>query len=334
MWRTIDLVLRFIYVAAVPAMLPLVNGIMPIAGLLVGTGIATIVALIGHEVWRARVERIKYAGRVLGGFGRLGEFYARFPPKPLVYYIVYPVLLPVILFMRIPRTEFFLYRRVNAIAGIVIVGTGTWDYFEHWRPELTFAQFAGATLGVFILQLFVTFMFVMPIVTTLVELRQRRRIRLIWILSILMVASAAYGTFAVRHQRTMSIMTWMRLEERTKYARDALIECVKNREATTRECLLKDRELRAMAEALEAAADALDRAPNDADRALAVAREKLGAYYKPDEADAFRLMRDGDLYIVYARYARKPAIWVGEQKGKWIIHARDLPAALRKRLGV
>ena len=31
----------------------------------------------------------------------------------------YPVLLPVILFMRIPRAEFFLYRRMNAIAAIV-----------------------------------------------------------------------------------------------------------------------------------------------------------------------------------------------------------------------
>src|SRR5438552_4091833 len=98
MWRTIDLVLRFAYVAAVPFLLPIINLIMPITGLLIGTGIATAIALVGSEVWRARVERIKYLGRALGGMGRLGEFYARFPPKPLVYYILYPLLLPVILF--------------------------------------------------------------------------------------------------------------------------------------------------------------------------------------------------------------------------------------------
>src|SRR5512135_2493471 len=219
MWRAIDLVLRCVYVAAVPFLLPLINMIIPIAGLLIGTGIATVIAVVGSERWRARVETLRYLGRPLGGFGRIGEFYARFPPKPLVYYILYPLLLPVVLFMRVPRREFLLYRKLNAITMVVIAATGAYDYFEHWRPELTLTQFAGATLGAFILQLLVTFMFVMPIVTTLVELRQHGRTRVLSVLVVLMVASAVYGAIRARHARTMSIMTWMRLQERTKYAR-------------------------------------------------------------------------------------------------------------------
>ena len=334
MWRTIDLVLRFVYVALVPFLLPIINEIMPIAAILVGTGIATTIALVGSERWRARVETIKYIGRPLGGFGRLGDFYARFPPKPLFYYILYPLLLPVILFMRVPRREFFLYRKLNAITFIVIAATGTYDYFEHWRPELTFSQFAGAALGVFILQLFVTFMFIMPIVTTLVELRQRRRTRVLWALGAIMLATTVFGAIQARHSRTMSIMTWLRLEERTKYARAELKQCEKDHPDQIRECLMKDPQLLALAKGLEAVIKSEHDDPRDDDAALAAAHEKISEYYKPDEAAAFRLAASGKILVVYARYARKKAIWLGITKGKFVIKPEDLDDRLRRILGL
>ena len=331
MWRTIDLVLRFAYVAAVPALLPVINEMMPIAALLVGTAIATVIALVGSEVWRAKVERIPYAGRVLGNMGNLGEFYARFPAKPLVYYIVYPILLPFVLFLRVPRREFFLYRKMNAITMIVIAITGAWDYFKHWRPELTFAQFAGATIGVFILQLLVTFMFVMPIVTTLVELRQRRKTKVLWTLAALMFASAIYGGAMARHQRTMSIMTWMRLEERTKFARAALKECEKEHPDQTRTCVRHDPQLRALADALEVVVKTDFK---DDEAGLAAARDKLGEYYKPDEAAAFRLRQMDDALVIYARYAHNKAIWLGVAKGHFLTKSEQLPTERwRKLLG-
>jgi len=331
MLRTIDLVLRFVYVAAVPFLLPVINEIMPIQALLIGTGVATVIALVGSEVWRSHVERIPYAGKVLGNMGNLGEFYARFPPKPLVYYIVYPLLLPVILFLRVPRREFFLYRKMNAITIIVIVITGTYDYFEHWRPELSFAKFAGATIGVFIMQLLVTFMFIMPIVTTLIELRQRRKIKVLWLLAVLMLGSAIYGGIMARHQRTMSIMTWFRLEQRTKYAYAELKECEKEHPDQIRTCVRHDPQLRALADGLEVVIK--NDFPDD-ETALAAAREKLLEYYKTDEANAFRIRRIDDVLVIYARYARKKAIWLGVAKGHFLTKPEQLPTdRLRKFLG-
>jgi hypothetical protein len=334
MWRTIDLVLRFGYVAIVPFLLPVIHLIMPITGLLIGTGIATVIAIIGSEVWRARVERLRYVGRVLGGFGRLGDFYARHPPKPLFYYIFYPVLLPVILVRRIPRTEFFLYRKLNALAMVIIAGTGAYDYFEHWRPELSLTQFAGAAIGVFILQMFVTFMFIMPIVTTLVELRQRRHTRVLSVLVLLMIATGGFGVYRARKVRQMSILTWMRLEERTKFARAELRQCEKDHPDQVRDCVFKNPQTQALAQGLEAVLKSEQDDPRDDDAALEAAHEKISEYYKPDEAAAFRLVAADKVLVVYAKHPGKKAIWLGLTKGKFIIKPEELPARLRKLLEV
>jgi hypothetical protein len=334
MWRTIDLVLRYVYVAGVPFLLPTINLVMPITGLLIGTGVASAFALVGSEVWRARVEKIKYLGRAHGGMGRLGEFYARFPPKPLVYYIFYPLILPVILFMRIPRAEFFLYRRLNALAAIIIAATGAYDYFDHWRPELTLRQFAAATLGMFIMQMLVTFMFIMPIVTTLVELRQRRRTRVLWLLAVLMLATGTLGAIGAHKQHTMTIMTWMRLQERTKFARSELRDCEQAHPDGVRDCVHKDPQIRALANALEAVIKSDEQDLHDDDAAIAVMQDKLAEYYKPDEAAAFRLAAGPQILVVFARYPHRKAIWLGATKGRFLTKPEQLPAPLRKLLGV
>ena len=109
--RTIDLVLRLIYVTLAPLMLAPLAAVLPITGTLVGVGIATVVALIGGDRWHHAVDRIPVVGRVLGGMSKLGDFYREHPAKPLVFYIVYPLLLPILLFRPVPRRELALYRK-------------------------------------------------------------------------------------------------------------------------------------------------------------------------------------------------------------------------------
>jgi hypothetical protein len=298
--------------------------------MLIGVGAATAIALVGSERWYARVERLPYLGRALRGLGRLGAFYDRHPPKPLLFYVFYPLLLPVVLFRPVPRAELLLYRRVSAIAIIAIVATGTWDYFAHWRPELTCLQFAGTMVGVFVIELVATFLLVMPVVTTLVLLRAHGRMRTLALLVAIAIGTAVFGVHEAHHRRAMSIMTWFRLDERTHAARAELRACVQAHPDGVRDCVHHDRALRALADALDAArASAGDR-----DAALAAARDKLAEYYKPDEADAFRLLGDDDVLVVYARYARKPAIWLGNGGGHWLVHPQDLPEGLRRALGI
>jgi hypothetical protein len=327
MWAAIDLTLRFVYVALVPFLLPFINLLMPITGLLIGTGIATAVALIGSDVWLARVERIPFAGKLLAGLARLGAFYREHPPKPLVYYIFYPILLPVIVLFRVPRREFLLYRKLNAVTIVVVVATGAWDYVRHWRPELTFAQFAGATFVMFVFQMVVTFMFVMPIVTTLIAFRLRARTTTLSVLVVCMVATGAWGAYDAHRSHAMSIMTWTRLEERTKYARVRMIMCEMAHPDGIERCIVRDPELRAMADALKAAHGA-----KSVDDALDLAHDKLASFYKPDEAAAFRIVELRGQLVLFAQRGHKPAIWLGYYKNRFLIHPDQLTPELQRKL--
>lgn len=327
MWGGFDLALRFVYVALVPFLLPFINLFMPITGILAGTAVATTIALVGSDVWRAKVESVRYVGRFLGGMGKLGDFYRQHPPKPLVYYVLYPLLLPVVLFLRVPRRELLLYRKLNVLALVIVVATGAYDYVKHWRPELTFAQFFSATLAVTIMQMFVTFMLITPIVTTLVLLRERGHRRTLAALMTLMLATAAYGIYATRHARTMTFTTWLRLEERTRYARISMIQCEMVHPDRLESCLGHDAELRTLADALRAV-----RTATSYQDALAAAHDKLTKYYKPDEAAAFRLYARDGLYVLFAHYGHKPAIWLGWSNKHYLIYPHQLPANLRRTL--
>ncbi len=336
MWRTVDLVLRFIYLVAAPALLTLLASVFPLTGTLVGAGIATVVALIGGDRWHAAVDRVPVLGRVLGGMARLGEFYREHPPKPLVYYIFYPVLLPVILAMKVPRREFTLYRKVNAIALVVIVAGGALDYYRHWQPELGFGLFLGSMFTGFILQLLVMFALVMPIVTTLIMLRLRGQTRTLYGLLAIILACGALGAWASHHRKdAVPFSTWTRLEYRTVTAFRDQARC----EARTRErgaCIKDNRALAALIEGLDAAEVSLLSHPSDQEAALAAARSRIGMYYKPDETRAFQLYSKDQVLIEYVRNGKQPPLAIGYDYAakKGLFKLADFPADAKQLLGL
>src|SRR5262245_5086661 len=128
----IDLALRFVYVAFVPFVPGLAASRVPSGGVVGGTAVGTAVALIGRRRWHAHVDRLPLVGRVLGGFGRLGEYYAEHPPRPLLYYVLYPALFPYWLFVKHARAELVLYRRLSLITMLILAITGIVDYFRKW----------------------------------------------------------------------------------------------------------------------------------------------------------------------------------------------------------
>ena len=330
-WRTIDLALRVVYVALAPFALAILRMFMPITGALIGTGLATAVALAGDGAWLGRLERVRIVGRLVRGVGAIGRFYREHPPKPLVYYVLYPLLLPIVVWFRVPRRELILYRRVNAFALLAIVGTAAWEYVRHWRPELRFEQFLAATIVVLLFQLVVTVMLIMPITTTLIMVRQQGRRRLLGALLVLMALSGGVGLYRADPTRGIPIMTMIRIEERTAYARDELRACLDQHPDDARGCLVHNPGVRAMGEALFAAV-AID--PDAADARLAAARERLERFYQADEAAAFRLASDSGTTVVYARFGRRPAIWLGLRDGKLVARPEALPASLRAILGL
>ena len=332
-WRAIDLVLRLVYVFAVPILLAPLTVVFPITATLVGAGLATIVSLIGSERWQATVGRIPVLGRALGGMTAVGDFYREHPPKPLVYYIFYPLLLPVILFMRVPRREFLLYRRLNAIALVVVVITGVYDYFHNWRPELSFAQFVGMSIVTFILQLLATFSLVMPIVTTLLILRTRGRGKM---LSAVVVGIGVMSVLGVlvshRMKNGVQIGTWMRVQARTQAGFREFRQCAAEQHGDSRGCARKNKAFVALVEALDQVYLALKDHPDDKDAALDRARDKIGEYYKPDETAAFELYADEGVYILYVFYAKHDVVWLGRDARQLITDPAKLPPGARTLL--
>ena len=80
--------------ALIPLFLGVLAAIMPMTAIMISAALATVIALIGSERWAARVGHLRFVGKPLRNLGRLGEFYGVHPPKPLVYYVFYPVLIP------------------------------------------------------------------------------------------------------------------------------------------------------------------------------------------------------------------------------------------------
>lgn len=336
-WRAIDLVLRLLYLVVAPLFLPMLASVLPITGTLVGAGVAAVVALIGGERWHATVDRIPVLGRALGGMAKLGEFYREHPAKPLVFYILYPLLLPVILARPILRRELGLYRKLNAIALVAIVVTGTIDYLHNWRPELTFGQFMSSMIAGFIAQFFALFALAMPIVTTIVTLRLQGRRKLLNTSLVLIAVTGTLGGLLAHHTKyVIQASTWQRIELRTRTGFEAYGECYR-RTQDDAGCVRANRELVALLGGLDAAALAWKQHPGDLDAATAAARDKLGTYFKPDEARAFDVFVENNVVIEYARNGKRKTIWIGFDYAakKLLVRNPDLlsPAA-RKALHI
>ena len=313
-WSRIDLALRFAYVLVAPLFLVVAANLIPMTGVLVGVGIATTVALIGAERWRARTARIRFVGGFLGKLAALGDYYREHPPKPLLYYIFYPVLFPYWLFVRDARREFLLYRRLNLVALLAIPAFAAYEYVTKWAPEIPFAVFLAQTIASLIVQLLVTFAFVMPIVTTIVAFHSAGHRK---VLAVLFVLAGAVGVasivFTIRRDRP-STFTVKRMAYRA--AADT------------------QRAGKLLAAAVTAAEGAYRTAPADHTAARTAMLAELQQLWRSDEARLFQLYRGADgTTALYVNIRKKPTIWLARlPTGRFTIDPEAVPAELRGKL--
>lgn len=268
----VDLTLRFAYVVLVPAGLVSLAMLVPVTALVLTAALATTVALIGTEAWRRKVGGVPVLGKFLGNMARVGEYYADNPPKPLIYYIAYPLLFPYWLIKRKARQEFLLYRRISAIVLLLAAIHGAHTYLTRWQPDIPFKRFAGTVLGGVFIQLMVTFSVVMPVVTTVITYHRRGLRRLLAVMLVLGLAAGG-GVYAlIRNYPFTSFELRQRIIERSR---------ARPQEARA-----------AMLQALGAANQSFQRS-HSPDIALAAAHLALGALYRDDEAAAFDVFADG-----------------------------------------
>ncbi len=272
--------------------------LVPMLGIVISTGIATAIALTGSSQWIRSVSTIRFVGAGLAKFGRLGEYYRAHPPKPLLYYVAYPLLFPYWLFNKAARREFFVYKRIGALALIVTIATSTYDYFHNWQP-LPAKFFFSAMIATAILQLLITFMFVMPIVTTLLTYQRANHRRTIWVLTAAALVLGAATWISMRKIDSVTFLTQSRLRARIKWEPDA---------ART---------------AMHAVFDAPD---------LEGARAALATTFRTDEIRAFHVAPIPDGAMVWAKTKNHEVAWAAKTRAGFATSASVLPDDARTAL--
>ena len=298
MWRRVDDVLRFVYVLIAPAVMVVLAKLVPITGIVISTGVATIIALTGSSQWIRAVATIRFVGKPLAKFGRLGEYYRAHPPKPLLYYVAYPLLFPYWLFNKAARTELFVYKRIGVLALLVTIGTSIYDYFHNWVP-LPGKYFANTMLATAIMQLLVTFMFVMPIVTTLLTYQRQGHKKTTWTLTACALILGGMMWVGMARFPAVTFATQARLRARIKH------------------------EPEVARAAMRAALDA-----GNVDAAHAV----LETAFRPDEVRAFHIQPWKDGVLLWAKTRNHEVAWTAKTRAGFATSAAELPAPARDAL--
>jgi hypothetical protein len=319
--RTADLTLRFAYFAIAPFFLVIMVTTFPIMGVVVNMALALAVFAFATAV-RGYVERWPLLGKVLGKQLRFEEFYRENPPKPFLYYALYPLMLPYVAFNRVAQRELALYRGLTTLGLVLLVGGAVWDYYRKWIPELSASDFFKSWVAVIFVQALVSIALVMPLTTTIVTLQlQERRPALRALLAVAALSSLfAIILVARRRHDVVQQPTAERMALRTLSDPERSLDVRK--EAIAR-ALLSIR--RGDAEMI--------RQPKGFEiygGPIIDARDTLLRFYKEDETECFHLVAFGGKRTTLVLFGIPPRkrqiVWIGiRTNGQLVTRDDDLP---------
>lgn len=297
-----DFFLRLAYFAAGPTFLLIFAVDFPLTGAVVNMSI-----LLALLIARGLLPDVHLTRKLFGRAVRLEHYYRRHPPKPFVYYVFLPLLVPYWLFYRPARREIRLYRSFELGALVIMIAPRAYDYFKHWRPQIPFKMFATASAASLLLEAFVFFVFMVPITTTVVNFKlagAKKRLAVLGLVALLSLAFGVVGLVQRKKHKVRSDVA-MRMALRAQ---------------------LYPKEARAAEEAaLLAAGEAMGIGPLPkasvreplTGPARDAAQPALEAFFQPDESAAFFLFvtkeRGGEdalvLYAISDSPKRRPSPW-------------------------
>jgi hypothetical protein len=246
-------------------------------GVLVNIALTLIVFAFAEAV-RARAERSRLLQKAMGRQLAFEAYYRENPPRPFLFYVFYPLLLPYVLARPGTRRELALYRGFTGGGAVILVALAALDFYRHWLPDLGLGEFLTVWVALFFIQTLAIFVFLLPVSTTVVKLHSERRLRALWVLLgvAALSVSLAVVTIVRRPGHVVSWVTSRRVMLRTAAVPDqaraaqlAALRAVRDNYAE-----------------LVASTDAEGWVEGDAGER---AEAELGAFYKPDEAYAFSL---------------------------------------------
>jgi hypothetical protein len=317
--RALDLALRFAFFAVVPFLATFVSAIFPMTLVMANFGL-TLVVFAAAEAVRERAQRSALLARLMKRRLDFEEYYRAHPPRPFLFYVFYPLLLPYVVARLETRRELWHFRGFTG-GGLILLAAGAIaDFWLHWQPEIGFGPFAVRWVMLIFVQTLCIFVFLMPVATTVVKLHLERRKRTLWALLAVAALSASAAIGFLVHQRR-HVVSWV-TTERVKLRTDA------------KPSAARAAQLRALRAAWDNAAEL--RASTDPDGwvegdALDRAEEHLETFYRADEAYAFSMHAypSGAPEVVVLQCHlghKKPPIWRAlRRNGQEVTSPADLP---------
>jgi hypothetical protein len=320
--RILDFLARLAFFATVPFLATLVAAFFPMTGVVVNIAV-TLVVFAFAEALRERSERSRLLKKAMARRFAFEAYYKENPPRPFLFYVLYPLVLPYVLARPVTRRELLLYRGFTGGGIAILLGGAAFDFYWHWLPELGFGEFIKVWVMLFVIQTLAMFVFLLPVSTTVVKLHSERRLAELWVLLGAAAISVAVAVGVLVHKRghVVSWVTGHRAMLRTAAvpakARAAQLDAL-------------HAVLESYAE-LVASTDELGWAEGDsAERA----EEHLATFYKSDEAYAFSLHAmppsAPDVVLLQCWVAGGgPPVWRAIKKtGEEITDKKDLPPGL------
>ncbi len=308
----LDLSLRLAFFATAPLLLVFVAALFPMTGALVQIGF-TLLVFFAAEAVRDVAARSKLAKWILSSQLEFEAYYRQHPPRSILYYAFYPLLFPY--WLRVPeaRRELLLYSGYTLASFALLLGSLVVQYLTLYPPELGLGDFLPLAAGTFAVQTLAVWMFLMPIVTSVVHyhlVKAPGRLAILLVVGILPISFAVWR-LERRRDPLVSFATRTRVRERTEAAARAARSAQTHALLDAWKALPKDRE-------------DIDSDGKVEGLALDAAHDSLGSFYKNDEAHAFDLWltRKGKsaILVVYfeARRGHAP-IWLAMDRSHSVI---------------
>jgi hypothetical protein len=315
-----DFASRLVFFAFAPIAIMFAAALFPVTGTLVSVAVTLIVLLLGEAV-RERATRWPWLTRLFARQLTLEAYYRLRPPRPFLYYVFYPLLLPYWLVNRDARREFVLFKGFTLSSVAILIASVVAEYYLSWRPELGVKEYLPVVAITLAIEMILVLALLMPIATTVIGLHQSlRRGRLAVLLLVAIVSTGiAIGRLARRRDPIVSFAARERVFLRSRSARALAreVELAALRTAWTRST------------SIAASVEGDGKVEGDP---LDAAREVLERFFKTDEAYAFDLWasprKRPDILVLYfeARRRRDP-IWVAlKRNGDEIRDPKLLPS--------
>jgi hypothetical protein len=317
---TCDFLLRLSFFATAPFMLVFLALLFPVTGAVVQIGLALLVFVAGEAIRRSTL-RWPFVQAVLSSQFEFEAFYREHPPRPFVYYVLYPLLMPYWLTVRDARREFLLYKGYTLISFAILLVSLLVQYWRGFPPELSWRDFAPIAAGTLLVETAVVLMFLLPIVTSVVHFHRRHATGRLALLLVAGLVSIGFATARLERRRDpiVSYATRARVRLRSEARPDVAAR-------------VQTAALAAAWSALPSQMDDIARDGKVQDEPLEAAQTALITFYKLDEAHAFDLWYSNQaspriLVLYFESFRGHAPIWLASDAlGHVIADATLLPA--------